>query len=128
MKKNKVAIVVLAVIFFVVAIAGVANADANDIFARASITLSSDMSAAFSATTTEVTTISVSSCSLQKKVGGVWKAAGSLTAPASASNTVNYNKTKDYSGSCSDGITYRVVGTFNASGESVTRYSNAITY
>lgn len=100
---------------------------ASNIFVRASISVDSSMTATFSAVTSQSTTISVSSCSLEKKVDGVWKSAGSLTAPASSSGTT-YDKSKGYSSSCTSGVTYRIVATFKAGTETISRTSNEIKY
>lgn len=117
----------LTLLFAVLAEGAMAGVSANDIFIRASVSLNSSMTATFSASTNESTTISVVSCSLQKKENGAWKGAGSLTAPGSSTGT-SYKKEKSYASSCTSGETYRVVATFKAGTESLTRYSNEVTY
>jgi len=103
---------------------------ANPVFAEASVYLSSSMVADFTASAMLICpSITVSSCSLQRKLNGQWVYAGSLTPPQStAYNTSVFGAQKDYSGSCTQGNTYRIFAVFSARGETVSRYSNEATY
>ena len=100
----------------------------SDSFTSASVSVSAAGTARFSAALRYSCNISVSSCTLQKQVNGRWVFAASLTPPPSKSNSIRYSAQKDYSSSMTAGVTYRIVATFTADGESVTCTSNAITY
>lgn len=100
----------------------------SDSFTSASVRVSASGTASFSATMRYPCNISVSSCILQKQVNGRWVFAASLTPPPSKSNAIKYSAKKDYSADMTSGITYRIVATFTADGESVTATSNSVTY
>lgn len=76
----------------------------------------------------ECPTVAVSSCILQKQENGQWVFAAYLTPPPSKSNTSRYSAQKDYSASMTHGITYRIIATFTADGESVTTTSSSADY
>lgn len=97
-------------------------------FVSTSVSVSASGTASFSAIARHLCTISVSSCTLQKQVNGRWVFAASLTPPPSKSNAIKYSTQKDYSSDMTSGITYRIVATFTADGESVTTTSGSITY
>ncbi len=63
-----------------------------------------------------------------KEGWGKWVFDASLTTPPSSSNTTSYYESKDYSSDMTSGVTYRIVATFEADGESVTKTSNSFTY
>lgn len=130
--KNLMKISVAAVLVCLVMIM-VSNAYASDIglfsdkvFDRASLTLYSDKTVSFSASTWGTKkSISVTSCSLQKKNGEKWERVKGLTAPKTvASNAYLYSSDMDYSDDIPDGGTYRVGAVFDADGYSITRYSS----
>lgn len=130
---RKTGIVVVVTILLVFTLIGSAFASgfvpfASSIFDSASISLNSSMTATFKATTMQNTTIKVTSCTLQKKVNGVWQNASSLTAPPSASSTLKYVETKDYSSQCTGGTIYRISATFSAGDETLTRTSGEVKY
>jgi len=100
----------------------------SDSFVSASISLSTSGIASFSATVRRPCTISVSRCTLQKKENGRWVYAASLTPPPNEENSMTYSADKDYSTNMTKGVTYRIVTTFKADGESVTKTSNSFTY
>lgn len=100
----------------------------SDTFTSTSISVSISGSANFSALVRYPCTISVSNCTLQKQVNGRWVFAASLTPPPSKANTVRYSAKKDYSSDMASGVTYRIVATFSADGESVIATSGSITY
>lgn len=72
--------------------------------------------------------ISVTSCTLERKVGGDWVFSKYLNPPESKSNTYSYWVTKNYSSELTRGNTYRIIAVFEANGESVTKISNTFTY
>jgi len=98
-------------------------------FVRATVIASETGNVSFSATLRkQCSTVSVSSCTLQKQEDGHWVFAASLGTPPSKSNTFKYTADKDYSSDMTPGITYRIVATFEADGESVTKTSSSFTY
>lgn len=100
----------------------------SDSFTSASVSVSAAGTASFSAALRYSCNISVSSCTLQKQVNGRWVFAASLTPPPSKTNAIRYSAKKDYSSDMTSGVTYRIVATFTADGESVTATSGSITY
>ena len=135
MKKDSrtifVAIIPLLVIMFATSIVTQAEniPNANPVFAEASVYLSSSMVADFTASARLICpSISVSSCSLQRKVNESWVNAGALIPPVAAHNTSAFGAQKDYSSKCTRGYTYRIYAVFSARGKTVTRYSNEATY
>jgi len=114
---------------------GVAATLESLVFESASVTIGSGMDADFYAGTNyNCTSISVSSCTLQKKnASGSWVYASSLTPPSDvAKNTSNFGALADYSSSCTSGNTYRVRAVFkavyNGISYTVTRTSNSVNY
>ncbi len=98
-------------------------------FSRAMVTAYETGNVKFSATLNKVcSTVSVSSCTLQKKEDGRWVFATSLGTPPSKSDISKYTANKDYSSSMTTGVTYRIVATFDADGETITKTSNSFTY
>lgn len=100
----------------------------SDSFVSASVSLSTSGTASFSATVRRPCTISVSKCTLQKKENGKWVYAASLVTPPNEENSIMYSANKDYSTNMTKGVTYRIVATFNADGDTVTKTSNSFTY
>lgn len=94
---------------------------ANPIVQSASVSLSSGEKIYFSLIANKAVNISVTSCTLQVKENGVWKSAGTVPLPSSASSTETYDRTVDVSSLISTGKTYRVTCTFKAGTESVSR-------
>ncbi len=103
---------------------------ANPIFTDASVMLVSDMYAVFDASLSQICpSISVTSCSLERKVSDVWVNMGAVPVPSHiAQNTSAFSASKTYSSYCTKGQTYRIKAVFSAGGESVTRYSLGVTY
>lgn len=98
-------------------------------FRDAKIYLYSSGQTMFTATLrVQCATISVTNCTLQKLENGKWVYAASLTPPPSKTNAMVYSAVKDYSASMAHGTTYRIVATFQADGDTITKTSNAITY
>ena len=129
MKNRSVTIIVVLVLLITTALPILAHARANPHINGAGISLSSSMSARFECSTSADYNISVYSVKLEvKNANGTWSSAGTLSSPASASNTSNYTKSVSYASSCTKGKTYRISATFDASGETVTRTSNEMTY
>lgn len=135
MKKNSRTILVVIALLLTIGSVAMTTTQAeitplaNPVFVEASVYLSASMVADFTASAMlNCPSISVSSCSLQRKVNGRWVNAGSLTPPAAAYNTSAYGAQKDYSSNCTRGYTYRIYAVFSARGETVTRYSNEATY
>lgn len=128
--KTKITLTMLILTLVIMAsIPALAAIDANPHIDSAGISLSSAMKARFDCSASDDYDISVYDVKLQvKNANGTWSSAGSLSSPPSASNTSNYTKSVTYSGSCTKGKTYRITATFDASGETVTRTSNEMTY
>lgn len=100
----------------------------SDCFTSTSVSVSASGTASFSAALRYSCNISVSSCTLQKQVNGRWVFAESLTPPPGKSNSRRYSAQKDYASNMTSGVTYRIIATFTADGESVTATSGSITY
>lgn len=98
-------------------------------FASAYPTLTSSKSVSFKAiTTSPKSSISVTACWLEKKIGTTWSEVCSLTPPSYiAQNGMVYNSSASYSSQIGTG-TYRVWATFNADGHEITRCSNEKTF
>lgn len=102
---------------------------ANPNIASVPISLSGAMEAEFFCSARSFYDISVSDVKLEeKRSDGKWYYVCDLSGPPSVENAASYNKSKDYSSSCEKGKTYRVLGTFNADGETSSCTSNAKTY
>lgn len=103
---------------------------ADSIIASASVSLNTSGTAYFNvAVYQEADSIRVSSCRLQKLVDGKWINAGSLSVPSMVrTNTRVYTTTKDYSGNCSSGYSYRLVVTYNIDGYTKSYTSNTASY
>lgn len=103
---------------------------ADSIIASASVSLNTSGTAYFNvAVYQEADSIRVSSCRLQKLVDGKWINAGSLSVPSMVrTNTRVYTTTKDYSGNCSSGYSYRLVVTYNIDGYTKAYTSNTASY
>lgn len=104
--------------------------NANQYYAEASVALNSSGKAVFSALTTfQFSELSVTSCSLQVKEGGVWKDDVTLTPPSYvAKNRYTYSAEKTYSLNCTSGKTYRFKATYNADGHTITKCSNEVKF
>lgn len=100
----------------------------SDSFVSASVSVSTSGTANFSATVRHSCTISVSSCTLQKMEDGKWVYAATLATPPIKERAMRYSAKKDYSASMTKGVTYRIIATFKADGDSVTKTSNSFTY
>lgn len=100
---------------------------ANPVFYEASVYISSQMQAEFTASTMILcSSISVSSCILQKMNGTRWINYSQLSVPSYvAINDSIYDDIKDYSNDIPAGGTYRLKVVFSGGGETVTRYSNS---
>ena len=103
---------------------------ADSIIASASVSLNTSGTAFFNVTVyQEAGSIRVSSCQLQKLVDGKWISAGSLSVPSMVrTNTRVYTTTKDYSGYCLSGYSYRLVVTYNVDGYTKSYTSNTASY
>lgn len=103
---------------------------ADEYYSDAGVAFTSAGLAVFTATTTfQFDTLSVTSCTLQKKDGSNWNDAGALTPPAHvARNRFTYAAEKNYASRCSSGNTYRVVAIFNADGHTITRTSGEVDF
>ena len=132
MKKNLSALLVI-IILVGVALPTMSAAEivpfANPVFDSASVYLGKKFSAEFTASTNVIcSSICVSSCTLQKKVGTNWVYAKSLNVPSYvANNTFIYDDVKNYDDDIPAGGTYRLKVVFSGGGETVTRYSNSQT-
>lgn len=100
----------------------------SEVFHRASVSCSSGTATFSARVNIQCSSISVTSCTLQKFENGSWVFAATLATPESKSNTYTYFTTKDYSSSMSTGVTYRIKATFEAGGDSVTTTSKSFTY
>lgn len=98
---------------------------ASAVFASASVRLYSDFSVNFYASTRVVCTISVTSCVMQREINGSWSDFKALEVPDGKSNAITYDVDKDYDSPSSG--KYRIKAVFSGGGETVTRYSSAIT-
>lgn len=105
----------------------IAIPQANPVFIEASVYVSSNMRAEFTASTMKVcASIYVKSCDLQKKNGVNWVDYKSLTPPSYvATNTSAYGEVKNYASNFPSGGTFRLKVVFSGGGETVTRYSNS---
>ncbi len=92
-------------------------------------TLKTDKSVSFSCSTyATCSSIYVSQCWLQRRVGNYWIYTCALTPPSYvATNTDVYNKSESYSSNIGSG-TFRVGFTMNADGHTITRYSNSLSF
>ena len=72
--------------------------------------------------------ISVTTCTLEKLEDGSWKFVKSLSTPEVKTNTNRYSASKDYSSSLASGNTYRFKATFSANGETLSQTSPALNY
>lgn len=100
---------------------------ADSVFKSAGVSLNAEKMATFTATTMEsVSSISVTSCTLEKKNGTKWEAVKSLAVPDTvATNTVSYGATKNYDTAIPSGGPYRIVAVFDADGHTITKYSTS---
>lgn len=110
-----------------------AKADAmplsSSVFIRTAVNCATTGSVRFTAQVkVSCDSISVTSCTLEKKDGENWVFSKYLSTPESKSKTYSYWVTKDYSSDLTKGNTYRIIAVFNANGESITKISNAFTY
>lgn len=140
MKKNAIKRWITLASIFVVLFTGCAYAEgitpyANEVFFSASVMINSSMKVEFDAETHyNCTSISVSSCELQKQASnGTWSSAGALTPPSTvASKASNFFAQASYGSSCTSGNTYRVKAVFKAvynnATYTVTRYSKSVDY
>ena len=134
MKKNwlltALGIMLILILFTNCALAYTATPYADTVFSSARVSLSTQMDASFTAQTkSKQAEIKVTSCILQIKTGSVWADSMTLTAPSKvATNANRYTASKNYSGSCSSGNTYRIKAVFDADGHTKTAYSNSISY
>lgn len=101
-----------------------------NIMLRHLLRFNSSGKAVFSALTAfQFSELSVTSCSLQVKVGGVWRHDTMLTPPAYvAKNRYTYTAEKTYALNCAPGKTYRFKATFDADGHTITKYSNEVKF
>lgn len=76
----------------------------------------------------QCTSIEISSCTLHLYEDSKWSYVTTLGVPEGKSNVLRYGASVDYSASLTHGNTYRVVVTFTADGESVTKTSNSFSY
>lgn len=128
--RNKVTAVILvlmlALSFNIAASAGV---QANPHIASAQIVLSSSMYTTFTCSCHDYYNISAYSVKLEtKNIFGIWVFVCNLPSPAGVTNASILFSGIDYSAYCTLGKTYRITATFDASGETVSRTSAAITY
>lgn len=101
---------------------------ADEVFADASINLTSSKAASYSAMTYYTCgRIEITSSYLQKKIDGEWVTIASFSVEGAGVNTYACTLRADCSSLIASG-TYRVVGTFSADGHSITRTSNERTY
>jgi len=123
-------VLVLTTIALCPALAYNSQIDANQYYAEASVAFNSSGKAVFSALTAfQFSELSVTSCSLQVKVGGVWRHDTMLTPPAYvAKNRYTYTAEKTYALNCAPGKTYRSKATFDADGHTITKYSNEVKF
>lgn len=121
---------VLTAMMLCTALANESQIQANHYYSDASVAFNSSGKAVFSAITTfQFNKLSITSCSLQVKEGGVWKHDVTLTPPSQvAQNRFTYSAEKTYSLSCTPGKTYRFKATFNADGHTITKYSNEVKF
>lgn len=123
-------VLVLTTIALCPALAYNSQIDANQYYAEASVAFNSSGKAVFSALTAfQFSELSVTSCSLQVKVDGVWRHDTMLTPPAYvAKNLYTYTAEKTYALNCAPGKTYRFKATFDADGHTITKYSNEVKF
>lgn len=126
--KNWVSVALFVLIMAAMGIQGFAEGIvpfADDVFQTASVSLNAEKMATFTATTMEsVSSISVTSCTLEKKNGTKWEAVKSLAVPdTEATNTVTYRSTKSYASAIPSGGPYRIVAVFDADGHTITKNS-----
>lgn len=103
---------------------------ANENVADAYVSFKKDGTASFSVTTSRASEIKVTSVILQYKDGaGTWRQSEMLNAPTAVCHDANtFSTSKNYSGSCAEGMTYRIVATFSVNGVSITRYSGGVKF
>lgn len=102
---------------------------ADSVFDSASASLSSTKKVIFDvATVRDCGSIKISSCQLEQKVNGIWKSAGTLTAPSAvANNASSLTTSANYSTDIGSG-TFRIKVGFTADNYTIYRYSNERTY
>lgn len=118
---------VLALLLFVnCALANGALPRADAVFSSTEISLSTKMNASFTAQTkVKASEIKVT----EIKDGSKWVDDGDLPPPSkNATDTTRYTASKDYSGDCTSGNTYRIKAVFDADGHTITAYSNSVNY
>lgn len=129
--KTKVSVVLVILLFamgVVVASAEVLPLSSTS-FRDVKIAFGSTGNATFSASLDHrCATISVTSCVLEKMVGGIWEFDEALSCPESVNNAMRYTKVKNYSSSLITGVSYRIIAVFDADGETMTVTSGTITY
>ncbi len=128
--KNKATLTILILtVILATILPAIAAIEANPHIDSAGISLNSSMRARFDCSASDYYDISVYSVTLYKRnANGTWSYAGSLPAPPSAQNTSSYTKSVNYATYCTHGNTYRISAIFDASGETVSRTSNAMPY
>ena len=128
MKQIAVLCIALSIVLIPVVVSAV-EPFASYVFASADVSLNSNKSGVFNATTIYATSVSVTSCTLQRKDGSKWIDVGSLTPPShTSSNSYSFSAIANYSSSLINGNTYRITAVFSADGETVTRTSSQRTY
>lgn len=135
MKHTRIPVCILSLIVLITAIGLPVLADgivpfADDIFLSASVSLSTEKKATFTAKTlVSASSIKVTSCTLEKQVGSEWVYVKDLTPPSTeAKNTVSYSASVGYSSNIPSGGPYRVKAVFNADGHTVTKPSAGRTF
>jgi hypothetical protein len=119
------AILLLSVMF----VTADADIEANPNIASASIFLSTSMNATFTLSATLFCNISVKNVKLEEKQSnGSFLFICNLSSPTGATNAISLNSSKSYASSCTVGKTYRIIATFDASGQTVDRTSNEAKY
>ena len=129
MKKSLV-VFIFIIAFITLLNTAFAGVLSDDIFNSASVTLSSNKKAVFSAETrSEKNTIKITQVVLQEQNSdGNWVFVCNLTRPTYEShNNIYYGTSKYYTSSIGTG-TFRLYVTFWADGYTVSRYSNSKTY
>lgn len=128
MKQIAVLCIALLIVLIPVVVSAV-KPFASYVFASADVSLNSNKSGIFNATTIYATSVSVTSCTLERKDGSKWVDVGSLTPPShTSSNSYSFSAIANYSSSLINGNTYRITAVFSADGETVTRTSSQRTY
>lgn len=129
MIKRIMSIFLLCSLFLFIGMGAYAETLADPVFLQAIANLQQSKEVTFSLMTNySVDSIRITSCTLQKKVDGIWTTDQLLPAPSDEDQGLVYSSTISYSSYIVNSGTYRIKYIAEADGHSITRYSNSRTF